>query len=50
MALVTGDTGTWETAGVRTPTVEGPFMEIHNGTYYLFYLRRPRGPRTSVRG
>ena len=50
MALVTGDTGTWETAGVRTRRSRGPFMEIHNGTYYLFYLRRPRGPRTSVRG
>ena len=22
---------------VSVPTVEGPFMELHNGTYYLFY-------------
>ncbi|MDQ2739744.1 MAG: family 43 glycosylhydrolase [Actinomycetota bacterium] len=37
VALFAGDAGTWEAAGVRTPTVEGPFMELHNGTYYLFY-------------
>ncbi len=29
--------GTWEAAGVQVPTVEGPFMELHDGTYYLLY-------------
>ena len=37
VALFGGDAGTWESGGVRTPTVEGPFMAVHNGTYYLFY-------------
>jgi beta-xylosidase len=37
VALFSGDAGTWEASGVSTPTVEGPFMELHNGTYYLFY-------------
>jgi beta-xylosidase len=35
--LISGAAGTWEAAGVSAPTVEGPFAEIHNGTYYLFY-------------
>jgi beta-xylosidase len=37
VALFSGDPGTWEAAGLQTPTVEGPAMELHNGTYYLFY-------------
>jgi beta-xylosidase len=37
VALFSGAAGTWEAAGVQAPTVEGPFMELHNGTYYLFY-------------
>jgi hypothetical protein len=37
VALLPGVAGTWEAAGVQTPTVEGPFMELHDGTYYLFY-------------
>jgi beta-xylosidase len=35
--LFSGDPGTWEAANVGSPTVEGPAMELHNGTYYLFY-------------
>ena len=35
--LLSGDAGTWEAAGVRAPTVEGPSVALHNGTYYLFY-------------
>ena len=35
--LFSGAAGSWEADGVATPTVEGPFMELHNGTYYLFY-------------
>ncbi len=35
--LFSGDPGTWEAANVGAPTVEGPAMELHNGTYYLFY-------------
>ncbi len=35
--LFSGDAGTWEAAGAPAPTVEGPSMELHNGTYYLFY-------------
>jgi beta-xylosidase len=36
--LLTGDANTWEDGGpAEGPTVEGPFMELHNGTYYLFY-------------
>jgi beta-xylosidase len=37
VALFSGDPGTWEGAGLKTPTVEGPAMTVHNGTYYLFY-------------
>jgi beta-xylosidase len=37
VALFAGDPGTWEGAGLKTPTVEGPAMTVHNGTYYLFY-------------
>lgn len=37
VALVSGDAGTWEASAVQAPTVEGPFMELHNDTYYLFY-------------
>ena len=37
MALFSGDRGTWEQAGLGTATVEGPMVELHNGTYYLFY-------------
>jgi beta-xylosidase len=36
-ALFAGDPGTWEAAGAPGPTVEGPSMELHDGTYYLFY-------------
>ena len=36
-ALFSGDPGTWEAAAAPAPTVEGPSMELHNGTYYLFY-------------
>jgi beta-xylosidase len=35
--LFSGDPGTWEAANLSTPTVEGPSLELHNGTYYLFY-------------
>jgi beta-xylosidase len=35
--LFSGDANTWEAAGVSAPTVEGPMMVLHNGTYYLFY-------------
>jgi Glycosyl hydrolases family 43 len=35
--LFSGDPGTWEQAGVGTPTVEGPSVTLHNGTYYLLY-------------
>lgn len=35
--LLSGDPGTWEAAGVPAPTVEGPAVELHDGTYYLFY-------------
>jgi hypothetical protein len=36
--LLTGAANTWEDGGgSEGPTVEGPFMELHNGTYYLFY-------------
>jgi beta-xylosidase len=35
--LFGGSPGSWEAAGIATPTVEGPFMEVHNGVYYLFY-------------
>jgi beta-xylosidase len=38
VALLPGSPGTWEAAGgVSAPTVEGPAMALHNGTYYLFY-------------
>jgi beta-xylosidase len=37
VALFPGVADTWEAAGVQVPTVEGPFMELHDGTYYLFY-------------
>jgi hypothetical protein len=37
VALFSGAGGTWEAAGVQAPTVEGPFTELHDGTYYLFY-------------
>jgi beta-xylosidase len=37
VALFAGDPGTWEAAGIKTPTVEGPAMTVHDGTYYLFY-------------
>lgn len=35
--LFSGDANTWESAGIATPTVEGPTMVLHNGTYYLLY-------------
>jgi beta-xylosidase len=35
--LFAGDPGTWEAAGVAAPTVEGPSVVLHDGTYYLFY-------------
>jgi beta-xylosidase len=35
--LFSGDPGTWEQADIRTPTVEGPSVTLHNGTYYLLY-------------
>jgi beta-xylosidase len=37
VSLFSGDAGTWEASGVQAPTVEGPWIELHNGTYYLFY-------------
>ena len=37
VALFGGDAGTWEADGVASPTVEGPFLELHDGTYYLLY-------------
>jgi len=38
VSLLTGNANTWEDGGgTEGPTVEGPFMELHNGTYYLFY-------------
>lgn len=37
IALFSGGAGTWEASGVQAPTVERPSMELHNGTYYLFY-------------
>jgi hypothetical protein len=37
-ALFGGAANTWEDGGgSEGPTVEGPFMESHDGTYYLFY-------------
>jgi len=36
-ALFSGASGTWEAAGAAVPTVEGPAMARHNGTYYLMY-------------
>jgi Glycosyl hydrolases family 43 len=35
--LVAGVPGSWEANGVPAPNVEGPFVEQHNGLYYLFY-------------
>jgi beta-xylosidase len=35
--LFSGDPGTWEAVSSQVPTVEGPSMQLHNGTYYLFY-------------
>jgi len=35
--LFSGDPGTWEAANAPAPTVEDPSMELHDGTYYLFY-------------
>lgn len=35
--LFSGAAGTWEASGVLAPTVEGPAVTLHNGTYYLFY-------------
>lgn len=35
--LFSGDPGTWEQTGLTTPTVEGPSVTLHNGTYYLLY-------------
>lgn len=35
--LFTGTPGSWEAAGSSVPNVEGPAMELHNGTYYLLY-------------
>jgi beta-xylosidase len=35
--LFSGDPGTWEADNVDVPTVEGPAMTKHNGTYYLMY-------------
>jgi beta-xylosidase len=37
IGLFAGSPGTWEAAGVRTPTVENPTMVKHNGLYYLLY-------------
>jgi beta-xylosidase len=36
-ALMSGLPGTWEAANVGAPTVEGPNVLAHNGTYYLLY-------------
>jgi beta-xylosidase len=35
--LFSGDGGTWESADVPVPTVEGPSALLHDGTYYLLY-------------
>ena len=36
--LFSGDPSpSWEDQNVAAPTVEGPSMALHNGTYYLFY-------------
>jgi Glycosyl hydrolases family 43 len=35
--LLVGTTASWEASGTQVPRVEGPFLELHNGTYYLFY-------------
>ncbi len=35
--LFSGTPGSWESAGVSVPTVEGPFTLFRNGTYYLLY-------------
>jgi beta-xylosidase len=37
IALFSGASGTWEAADAAVPTVEGPAMAKHNGTYYLMY-------------
>jgi hypothetical protein len=37
LPLFSGDSGTWEADGVSAPTVEGPSLALHDGTYYLFY-------------
>src|SRR5205807_8132704 len=37
VALVSGDDGTWDAAGPSVPTVDGRFVELHTGSYYLFY-------------
>lgn len=35
--LLTGDAGSWEAVDVLAPTVEGPTVLLHNGTYYILY-------------
>lgn len=36
-ALFSGRSGTWESAGVSVPTVEGPTAMLHGNVYYLLY-------------
>jgi Glycosyl hydrolases family 43 len=35
--LFAGAAMSWESIDIRVPTVEGPTMLLHNGTYYLLY-------------
>ncbi len=35
--LLAGTAAGWEASGTQVPRVEGPFMALHDGTYYLFY-------------
>jgi beta-xylosidase len=35
--LFSGSAGTWEQQAGQVPTVEGPWLEKRNSTYYLFY-------------
>jgi beta-xylosidase len=35
--LFSGAAKSWESVGTGAPTVEGPSLDLHDGTYYLFY-------------
>ncbi|GAC1319565.1 MAG: glycoside hydrolase family 43 protein [Thermoleophilaceae bacterium] len=37
VVLFSGQANSWEAYGTPAPTVEGPSMQLHNGTYYLLY-------------